>query len=145
MPDADRRRLDPDLGERPDGQPDHLGVREGAGIAEPFQADLMELAEPIGPAGALVAECGPGVADPPRERRGRFGGRVGADHARPSVRVGGRPAGGAAVDREQLGDDPRAALPLVEFDRFEDRGRQAVVTSPGEAVEDRRFESRQAQ
>ena len=89
VPEPDRRPGDAGLGQGPVGQPDDLGVGQRPRVAEPLDADLLELAEPAGP-GRLVAEDRPGVADPPGQSRGARPRPCRPGRSRPSARGGGR-------------------------------------------------------
>ena len=53
------------------------------------------------------------------------------------------PADPPAGQLEELGDDPRAALSLVQLGEFEDRRPDRLVARPGEAVEQLPLERRQ--
>ena len=67
------RPATPGLGERPVGQPDHLGVGRGPAGAEQLDADLGELAEPVERAGrSRSGRPGPSCS-PARAGAGRLG------------------------------------------------------------------------
>ena len=82
------------------------------------------------------------MADPPGQARRALGGRgVGPDDPGRQLGPEADPAGPVAAGQlEQLGDDPRAALALVQLGEFEDRRPHRLVAGPREAVEQQRFQ-----
>ena len=130
MPEADRGVLDPGLGQRPVGEPDHLAVGDAArsrraarrppggtrGAGRDAGSRSGRPARRGSPARARPA------ARPRRCRRGR---------SPRSARDGGRrpPGPCPSGQLEELGHDPRAALALVQLGELQ-HGRPRAARSP---------------